>query len=226
MERSAKKVHDSVKPAQLEAFRKAYKLVMAHELCPIDPERPHFQAMFEREARLKAVLDGKTADNIIEAGARIQSLLDAERASMRELSFDSPMGKEINAAARRYLDEVPEGADNFSAMFPFWTRARVAYASALKPAGSALDVLPDYEAPAPHQRDLSGLLLYGDGWLKKLKVVRILASPTKAYVFLGDPEKSMRTTFHRDEGEWKVHSDLFGYPWSQESTEAVDCIEH
>ncbi len=140
--------------------------------------------------------------------------------------LDYPLGKAISAAVQRYLDGVPAGADTFADMFPFWTRARVAYAEALKPAATALEILPGYKAPAPHQRELSALQLYGDDWLKHVKIVKILASSTKAYVFLGGPEKSARTTFLLDEGEWKGHSDLFGYPWSRENTEAVECIEH
>ena len=64
------------------------------------------------------------------------------------------------------------------------------------------------------------------GEARRLKRELALAGEGKAYVFAGHPEKSARMTFQRERGVWKAHSDLFGYPWSSEGVEAMECVEH
>jgi hypothetical protein len=224
---SAERLRRSLDAPGRERFHTAYKLVVQDVLCPISPERPHMQAMFEREAKLMAAIQGKSAEDIFAAAKTIEAALDAERVAMREQPPDSPLGREIRTAVRQYLDHLPAGADNYSAMFPFWTQARVNYANALDVPGPFLLAEGLENQPPPrHSRGLSGMALYGDDWLQKLQIQKVLASEGKAYVFAGHPEKSARMTFQRERGVWKAHSDLFGYPWSSEGVEAMECVEH
>ena len=223
--RSVQKIRQSLTPDEFESFRASYMLVMADAVCPSDVDRPNLDAMFQRDARSRAAIHGKTADDIIAAATVIQSAVLAERAAMPLQAPDSPLGKAITADVRKYLDEVPAGAENFSSMFPFWTRARVEYAVALKPI-QMFEYPPGFKAPAQHDRDMFLMRLHEDDWLKYLTIDKILASPTKAYVFLAGNGKTARTTFLLDDGKWKAHSDLFGYPWSRENSAVVECVEH
>lgn len=226
MSESGERIRQSLDAPQLERFRAAYRLLMVDAMCPASVDRPHFDAAFEREARLKASIHGKTADDIIAAAARVQARLDSERSSMQEHPPESPLGSSIRSSVQKYLDGIPAEADNYAAMFPFWTRARVEYAQALKPASTLFDDLPGHKKAAPHSRDPFSLALFGNEWLKNLVVTRVVASPAKAYVFIGTAEKSLRTTFLLESGEWKAHSDFFGYPWSAEGMESAECVEH
>jgi hypothetical protein len=223
---SAERLRRSLDAPGRERFRSAYQLVVQDVLCPISPERPRIQAMFEREAKLMAAIHGKSAEDIFAAAKTIEAALEAERVAMREQPPDSPLGREIRTAVRQYLDRLPAGADNYSAMFPFWTQARVNYANSLDAPETLLGDLPGQEPPARHSRGLSGMALYADDWPRKLQIQKVLASEGKAYVFAGHPEKSVRMTFQRERGVWKAHSDLFGYPWSSEGVEAMECVEH
>lgn len=198
-------------------------LIASDTLCPTDTEHVETLAFALQEAKFRKVVEGKTANDVRDLAARVSAAEKQERTSMGTLPPGSQKERIIRKTVEEYYEAaIPDGAKSYAPLFRFWTAERIAFAKQVQGARGRVDVALGFAEPE-HVRHAAGYL--DAQFLRTLKVSAIVANEHKAYVSLGGESVEMRGFYLLlEEGQWKVHADLFGYPWSREDSLPPECV--
>lgn len=206
-------------------------LIAADILCPTDTKRAEISALNIQQARFQKLLNGSSVADIRRLAAQVSAAQEAERKSMRVLPVGSEQEQAIRKAVDRYYEAATDSkTDSYALLFRFWTAARIAFAQQVQTArGQGLNSLlgPGHAAqPGSDEREHARRRAWyvGEEFLRTFKVSTIVANDQKAYVNLRRDSTELRAFSLREEGgTWKVHADLFGYPWSMEDSSPPEC---
>jgi hypothetical protein len=187
--------------------------------------------MLLKNDSLSRALNGKSAMDMLEMAAKVDFAKAAESASMRELPLGSAQARKIRAAVERFVAEAPEAATHYMEFSRFWSAARTETARKVVAAGAPTlfsDKWPAKDGKASpnfsaDSREISATLM-PDGWMKKVKVTRIFANDTKAYVDIEVFGVTRKMILLKEADDWKSHADFLGFPWSREGTSAPECV--
>jgi len=231
MRTSTAAIKASLTADEFERFRTQWTVVMQDLHCPADTEKPNIHTMLLRGDLVIQAMNGKSVADVSEMAAKVENAKEAERASMRELPIDSEPARKIRTSVETFLGEAPEQATHYMEFSRFWTAARTEIARKVVAAGAPTlldDKWPTKDGKPPpsfsvDSREMSASLM-PDGWMKKLKVTRIIANDTKAYVDISAFNATLKATFLKEADGWKSHADFLGFPWSREGTRPPECV--
>lgn len=207
-------------------------LIAADVLCPTDTDRAAISALNILQAKFNELLNGRSLADIRRLAAQVSAAQEAERKSMRILPVGSEQEQAIRNAVDRYYEAATDSeSDSYAQLFPFWTAARIAFAQQMETARaqSLSTLLWPERSVQPRSGALeyarSGIWYLDEKFWRTFKVSTILANDRRAYVSLRRDSVEFRTfSLRAESGTWKVHADLFGYPWSLEDSLPPECV--